>query len=535
MIKLRIKEFLSDRRVGIVILALAFLSRMLIQLYFFRTGVDRSLQILASKNFLQGHGFSIGQVFPEDLSREVFAPIVGWPPGYPLFVSLIAAVTGNLTIAAIIFDLISVCILIYFARKILQLSGCSDFLVNCFTLVTGFFLYDFCQVSSPDMSAVAFILWALYLTLVYLKKNKNPSHILLIALINFIPGFLRYMFIPIAFVIPLYLSMTGYVTRNRNIMKGGMISLTITSLSVTALLLFQSSTTGSATFINTSGKGFFPANLLEFYPVIIGAFANLTFIYSFLANTGFKYGAFHIVAFISNCILLLTLGFYYVKTFLTNISKPLTTAQHFIFIGGAISLLITILLIAFSLHYKALIRPNDNWTFVQESRYMAFITMFLQMFVFICLFRNGVWRKNVMLKTTAYIIAFLLIIETLHGIYFTGKILITDKTYFHPDKNYMLQKEFIEDFVKDNKPNSRQLVFTSDEKTYLNIAALHGASVLYNFDSSKKLSSSRAFDLIIVIKNDQQMNYGKYLKHDSTRQIKNIGNISFYQYRNNIQ
>ena len=172
MIKLRIKEFLSDRRVGIVILALAFLSRMLIQLYFFRTGVDRSLQILASKNFLQGHGFSIGQVFPEDLSREVFAPIVGWPPGYPLFVSLIAAVTGNLTIAAIIFDLISVCILIYFARKILQLSGCSDFLVNCFTLVTGFFLYDFCQVSSPDMSAVAFILWALYLTLVYLKKNK---------------------------------------------------------------------------------------------------------------------------------------------------------------------------------------------------------------------------------------------------------------------------------------------------------------------------------------------------------------------------
>ena len=73
------------------------------------------------------------------------------------------------------------------------------------------------------------------------------------------------------------------------------------------------------------------------------------------------------------------------------------------------------------------------------------------------------------------------------------------------------------------------------KKTYLNIAALHGASVLYNFDSSKKLSSSRAFDLIIVIKNDQQMNYGKYLKHDSTRQIKNIGNISFYQYRNNIQ
>ena len=535
MNKLPVKDFLSGRKVGLAILLLAFLSRMLIQLYFFRTGVDRSLQILASKNFLQGQGLSVGQVFPEDLSREVFAPIVGWPPGYPLFISIIGAVTGNITIAAIIFDLISICILIYFARKILQLSGCSNFLVNCFTIVTGFFLYGFCQVSSPDMSAVAFILWALYLTLTYLKNNSEPSYTLLISLINFIPGFLRYMFIPIAFVIPLYLLLTGYVTRDRKIKKGGMLSLTITSLLVTALLLFQSTTTGSATFINTSGKGFFPGNLLEFYPVIIGAFANLNFIYSFLTNAGFNYGAFHIVVFISNCILLLTLVFYFIRTFLTNISRPLTTVQHFIFTGGAISLLITILLIAFSLHYKALIRPNDNWTFVQESRYMAFITMFLQMIAFICLFRNGVWRKNVVLKLTAYIIAFLLIFETLHGIYFTGKILMSDKTYFHPDKNYMLQKEFIEDFVKVNKENSRQLVFTSDEKTYLNIAALHGASVLYNFDSSKKLSSSRAFDLIIVIKNGQQLNYGTYLEHDSTRQIRNIGNISFYQYKSNIQ
>ena len=535
MNQLPVKDFLSGRKVGMVILAIAFLSRILIQMYFFRTGVDRSLQLLASKNFLQGHGLSIAQVFSEDLSRQIFTPIVGWPPGYPLFVSLMATLTGNISIAAIIFELISICILVYFSRKILQLSGCSDFLVNCFTLVTGFFLYNFCQVSSPDMSAVAFILWALYLTLVYLEKSKEPSYTILIALINFIPGFLRYMFIPIAFVIPLYLLLTGYITMNKKIMKGGLISLTITILLVTAMLLFQSNTTGSATYINTSGKGFYPGNLLEFYPVIIGAFANLTFIYSFLTNIGLKYGALHIIIFISNCILLLTLVYYYIKSFLTNISKPLSTAQHFIFMGGAISILIAILLIAFSTHYKALIRPNDNWTFVQESRYMAFITVFVQMAAFICLFRNGVWRKNFILRTSAFIIIFLLAIETLHGMYFTGKLLTGDKTHFHPDKNYILQKEFIKDFVKENKQNTRDLVFTSIEKTYLNIAALHGASVLYNFDSSKKLSSLRPFDLIIVIKNGEQLNYGDYLMHDSTRQIKTIGNISFYHYRNNIQ
>src|SRR5688572_15119931 len=157
MIKLRIEEFLSDKRVGIFILALAFFSRIITQLYFFRTGVDRSLQLLASKNLLEGRGLTIGQVFSEDLSHQIYMPIVGWPPGYPVFISMIAALVGNITIAAIIFDLISVCVLVYFSRKILQQSGCSNLIVNCFTLVIGFFLYDFCQVSSPDMSAVAFI------------------------------------------------------------------------------------------------------------------------------------------------------------------------------------------------------------------------------------------------------------------------------------------------------------------------------------------------------------------------------------------
>jgi hypothetical protein len=202
--------------------------------------------------------------------------------------------------------------------------------------------------------------------------------------------------------------------------------------------------------------------------------------------------------------------------------------------GGAISLLITILLIAFSLHYKALVRPNDYWTFVQESRYMAFIVVFLQMIVFIGLLRNTTWRKNLFSKTITLIIICLLSVETLHGIYFTGKIILSDKTYFHPDRNYILQKEFIKHYVKENKQQSREIIFTSVEKTYLNIAALHGASILYDIDSSKKLSSSRPFDLIIVIRNDEQQKYGSLLNADSTEQIKKIGNLSFYKYRNNI-
>jgi hypothetical protein len=79
-------------------------------------------------------------------------------------------------------------------------------------------------------------------------------------------------------------------------------------------------------------------------------------------------------------------------------------------------------------------------------------------------FRTGIWTNNRLLKTAAFIIMILLTIETLHGLYFTGKIMIDDKAYFHPDKDYILQKDFIKELVKKHKQSSRHLVFTGAEK-----------------------------------------------------------------------
>src|SRR4051812_29265779 len=108
MIMLRIKAWLSRRDISILILVLAIISRMTTQLYFFRLGDDRSFQLLGAKNLLAGHGITVNQVFANDLSHQVFQPIVGWPPGYSVLVAIFALITGDVTFAAIIFDLISV-------------------------------------------------------------------------------------------------------------------------------------------------------------------------------------------------------------------------------------------------------------------------------------------------------------------------------------------------------------------------------------------------------------------------------------------
>jgi len=240
MTMLRIKSWLSRRDVSILILVLAILLRMITQLYFFRLGDDRSFQLIGAKNLLAGHGVTINQVFTNDFSHQVFQPIVGWPPGYSVFVAMLAFITGDITIAAILFDLISIFILVFFSRKILKLLACSDWVTNCFTLITGVFLFDFSHVAAPDINAVAFYILGLFMTLSYIRNSKTSiGYLVVLALINFIPPFLRYMFIPVAFVIPVYFIISGFFLKDKRITSGGLVVLTTTVLLIAALLLIQ--------------------------------------------------------------------------------------------------------------------------------------------------------------------------------------------------------------------------------------------------------------------------------------------------------
>jgi hypothetical protein len=66
---------------------MAIASRIAMQIYFLNIGGDKAYQLVATKNFMSGNGFTINQVFASDLSAEQFLPLVGWPPGYPLLLS----------------------------------------------------------------------------------------------------------------------------------------------------------------------------------------------------------------------------------------------------------------------------------------------------------------------------------------------------------------------------------------------------------------------------------------------------------------
>ncbi|MFL5789379.1 MAG: hypothetical protein ACJ748_15065, partial [Flavisolibacter sp.] len=461
-----VKKLFTNRVLSATIFFLACVSRVAIQVYNFFPGTDRSFQLVAAKNLLAGDGITVNQVLAGNLSRELYLPLAGWPPGYSFFVGIIAFFfNNNVHLAALLFDVITILIFVYFSRRILITLGCSANVVNLFTLVVGFFVYPFSEVSTTDSNALAFFICAFSMTLDFIKDNKKGNQFAIgLALINFISPFLRYMFIPLSLVIPLYLLYIGKKTNDKRVFNGGLWAFAINLLLLGALLIFQIRSTGAPIYINPVEKGYFPSNLLHLYPVIVGSFINIGFYYSIAASLGIlDYGQYSELFQLLSALVIVLLVILFVKFHFKKSRQQLTLRDHYVYIGGLISLLTLLILITLSLRYGPSRNNNSEWTYVIEPRYVAFITIFLQQLVFIFIFDNWQRIRNRLLKLIGFLLLILLGLETIHGLYFTSKILITNRKNFHANKRYSEQKQFIKSYVLQLKKNhpSHDIVFFS--------------------------------------------------------------------------
>ena len=63
-----IRRFLSTQTASFLILLLAISGRLIQVLFFFNIGVDRSFQFQATDSLVRGHGVTLAEVLPGDLS-----------------------------------------------------------------------------------------------------------------------------------------------------------------------------------------------------------------------------------------------------------------------------------------------------------------------------------------------------------------------------------------------------------------------------------------------------------------------------------
>ncbi len=420
--RIRFFRLLQTKTATAVCLSLAFVARMIMHLCFYSLSGDRSLQAVAAKNLANGNGYTIDTVSATNILESVYTPLTGWPPGYSLLLSAIYFLTHNMLFSILFLDGLCILMLLYFSRKILRTIGCSVALSNAYTLMQGFFLYDFVREPSTDLNALAFLIASISLTLSLLQnKNASVGQAVLLAVVNFFVPFIRYMYIPIALVLPSYLLFGLQKSEHKTIHRLGKITLSISLVLLAGLLFFQKTYTGSATYVYPFPVGFHPENLLRIYPFTLTPFFDIVFYSTLAAKAGImEYGKYHNLLIYLNGIFFCALLYYGIRFFFKKQEEETSAAEHYLFNGTIISIIIILLLVALSLRYAG-IPAFRYWTYVQESRYWAFITFLLQQLIFIFIYHKWGSIKGWWWRAAGWALGLLMLFETLHGAYFTTK------------------------------------------------------------------------------------------------------------------
>lgn len=471
-----LKQILSDKKTSALVILLAIVARIIQLIYFFNIRVDGMYQALATQNFISGHGFSNSFVLPTDLSTIIYEPQINWPPGYSLLLSPFYLLFNNNFInAGIAFDIIAAIFLILICRKILKLLAAQVHLINLFTLVMAFYIYPFYSICSSDAIAITFFLLAIYHTLKLLQlKEKSNKTLILIIISLFLSGLIKYLFIPIVFIVPLYIYWRGYIDKNNILKKSSTIIFSVLFCLLCGLLFWQKIYSGSATYISSTERGFFPKNLLSTYPAIPASIASPeTVNLSIAANHTIRQTILVFYQLIHFFVVFVAIRFLLKKLK----QKSSSLKENFFYLSTLISVGLIIMLSTISLFVgKEENIPGHWWTYVEEPRYYGLLQILLQLSVFSFLSLN----KSFLIKAKHLIIIIYILFlpETLRGIIFTGNRIAKAG---HEEYSWQYEKS-IQDYSK--------LLFTNQLKKYPEAkAAITGSSyfIYYRIAMSNKI------------------------------------------------
>lgn len=438
--KSAIIQFLGDPKVSTGIVLLVILARAIQLLFYLDSFFDTSFQVIATQNLVAGHGISTGIVSPEALSTTLYQPVVNWPPGYSLLLApFYVLFGGDYLPACYLLELLASVAIILIGRRILRQIEVPVYLVNLFSLLTGFFIYYFYYTGSTDSIAIAFYLGGIsYLLSAAVSGEQAVRKSLAAAICLLFSAAMKYLFYPIIFVVPVFQYMYANQRRLSQLKKGALISFGILAAGIAGLYFYQHSLSGSGTYISASGRGFFPEHLLRAHPFIPSAFLTPNSIRKLPGHLSIPFMTF---LRIFNLIILIGLSAYALKKFLKTGFSKIRLSSFFLYCSLAIGLAISLELAVLSLRVaRELIPPDRWWTYVEDARYYGLGDILVHLSV-LTAFTHFLKGRS---KPVGMIIGFLpllLLPEALRGFTFTVKRVLQynkESYYWKTEKDFFL-------------------------------------------------------------------------------------------------
>lgn len=461
---------------------------------------DKGLQALAAISITNGNGYTIPEF--DLLTNQVkYLPLVEWPPLYSLLLAPLLVITGNnVEISCYLLDVMAGITLLIFLLLLLRKMGFPAWLQALFLVFEAAELNATALISFPtDTWATAAVFAAVYFLLRAIEK-PGPGRFLIFALINVLPFYFRYMYLPVVLILPALYAWQYFhqIQFRRYIVITGLITIG----GVLLLLFFNWYVSSEAIFLVTTNRGFYPETLKTLVPVFWASFINIDFYCMQVSlHTPLSYKVFHDLLKVTGTLVLLLLIIQYVRHFKILTRSAVRIHQFFLY-AGALSLFIIIFLVILSLTHSpySVYHAGDFWTYVMEERYFAVPSLLILIvagwWLFIFKSSNGSLQKTG--RMLFFLIAAIEIGHALHIIYKKSNTNPQHySAYIYANEQ---RKDLLKKLVAEERKKGMDIVLVSDQYGYIMQGAMEKIKVSRNVAALKnELAFPRPTILLFVI------------------------------------
>lgn len=527
--------FLSRKEVTVAIIGIVLLVRLIQLIFFNNIHRDGMYQIMAMQNFLDGHGISMSKVLASDLSLTVYQHEVRWPPGYSLLLSpFYLLLNQDYSLAVLTLTFLSAIAVLFYSRRLLFLLDIPLYLVNLFTLLTGFIIYSFYFTNSSDTIAIAFFTMAIYYTFRVIKQNSfSFKNVVALSTCLFFCGFIKYMYIPLILIVPAFIFLKGYADKSKILKKSGITSLIFLFITAGSLLIWQKISGGSAAYIKDLPHGFYPENLKTTYPAFSAPFLNplsLAMVFGYEGKMALI--SFRILQLI-HLFFFIFLSCYVFRKLIKSGFKNISLATDYYYLFYFLSTGLILLLVVLSLRVaNEEILTGYNWTYVQEPRYYGLIAIMMYIGLFpVC---TGIRKKIIpKFKLLPYLFFLLMLPEAFRGINFTLNRITHYQTETYRWKNENQILNYADKIIKDElKKYGNEAVAVTGSFDIFYYAGIY-SRIPVLIESSKindvsSLNSKKPTTLLVILKENDLPAFKEFLKNDEKKVSGQFGGFYFY-------
>lgn len=533
----RLRKILETKTAGIVCSLFAIANRMIFASLHSLVGTDTKVQLTYAQNLMAGKGMGVTKYFTNDLTTPIYDSHLLFPPGFSLAIIPFLSLSGNDEFKAVhVFDIVTSVVFIFAVRHLSKRSGLPDALTNIVTLIAGCSQFVFFMSwSSTDGISLCFVLFAMAATLNIIDKGKEIGLLKAIgcSLLFCMPYFFRYMYLPVAVLLPLLILLSGISLKNKKLKVAGGKLLGLATFFLAILFAFSLFISSNALHLNDFGRGFYFNQLTNWYPFLPASFINLDFAAQLIekilpwtyTQAMFLFNIINLVLFILGLSLLGRYIYFY--------NKNLFSSNHssFITVGSFTSISIILLLVYLSFTYKEIEWGYIKWTYISDERYYAFLYIFVPILFFICVHHFKPFFKRSFFRLFVFLTLCIFCLEIMHGIYYNIKILLHQKDLANIREAENGYKNFPSIIKKiEEKYPDRQVFISSPDFYYMHDASQRGYKVIFDYQnlSQTVLRAPAQSILILPIHTNELIIMKDYLEKKKPKSISTSDGTFFY-------